>query len=119
MSRKCNGSVGPWIPGASLHRHEPATSSQRNVIRALTLGLFLSRGFHIAIELVPVLGVILLFEALNLVLLLLIKDTVSAKLELGVVVLTGLMCVGSTVRLCHRSCRRHGPRRERVYELAP
>lgn len=60
----------------------------------LALGLFLSQGFHSAIELFPkpILGVILLFEALNLVLL--VRDVVSAKFEFAVVVLTGLICVG-------------------------
>lgn len=60
----------------------------------LALGLFLSRGFHSAIALfpMPILGVILLFEALNLVLL--VRDVVSSKFEFAVVVLTGLMCVG-------------------------
>ncbi len=60
----------------------------------LALGLFLSGSFQAAINLFPkpILGVILLFEALNLVLL--IGDMVSAKWEFGVVVLTGLICVG-------------------------
>lgn len=60
----------------------------------LALGLFLSRGFSVAIELFPkpVLGVILLFEGVNLMRL--VSDTAAVKADFTVVLLTGLMCVG-------------------------
>ncbi|MCL6481310.1 MAG: putative sulfate/molybdate transporter [Firmicutes bacterium] len=60
----------------------------------VALGLFLSRGFHLAIELFPkpVLGVILLFEALAL--LKLIADAAPAKGDFALVLLVGLLCVG-------------------------
>jgi MFS superfamily molybdate transporter len=60
----------------------------------LALGLFLSRGFSVAIELFPkpVLGVILLFEGVNLMRL--VRDTAAVKADFTVVLLTGLMCVG-------------------------
>jgi MFS superfamily sulfate permease-like transporter len=60
----------------------------------LALGLFLSRGFSTVIELFPkpVLGVILLFEGLNLIGL--IRDMAASKGEFLLVILTGLLCVG-------------------------
>jgi hypothetical protein len=60
----------------------------------LTLGLFFSHGFQAAIELFPkpVLGVILVFEAL--VLLRLVRDLASSKLDFTLALLVGLMCVG-------------------------
>ena len=60
----------------------------------LALGLFLSRGFFTAIELFPkpILGVILLFEGINLMGL--IRDHVASKADFLLVMLIGLMCVG-------------------------
>lgn len=60
----------------------------------LVLGLFLSRGFQEAIELFPkpILGVILLFEGVNLALL--VKDMAADKMEFALVLVTGLLCVG-------------------------
>ena len=60
----------------------------------LALGLFLSRGFSTAIELFPkpILGVILLFEGINLTGL--IRDQVASKADFLLVILIGLMCVG-------------------------
>jgi len=60
----------------------------------LALGLFLSKGFAVAVELFPkpVLGVILLFEGLNLMRL--VRDTAAVKADFTIVLLTGLMCVG-------------------------
>lgn len=60
----------------------------------LALGLFLSRGFETAIQLFPkpILGVILLFEGLNLALL--VRDMATSRFEFAVVLLTGLLCVG-------------------------
>jgi MFS superfamily sulfate permease-like transporter len=60
----------------------------------LGLGLFLSRGFSTVIELFPkpILGVILLFEGLNLIAL--IRDMAGSKGEFLLVILTGLLCVG-------------------------
>lgn len=60
----------------------------------LMLGLFLSRGFSKVIELFPkpILGVILLFEGLNL--LGLTRDMAASKAQFLLVILTGLMCVG-------------------------
>lgn len=60
----------------------------------LALGLFLSGSFQTAIQLfpMPILGVILLFEGLNLALL--ARDMAASKFEFAVVLLTGLLCVG-------------------------
>ena len=60
----------------------------------LALGLFLSRGFSSAIELFPkpILGVILLFEGLNLMRL--SRDMTASQADFALVILTGLMCVG-------------------------
>jgi len=60
----------------------------------LTLGLFFSQGFQMAIELFPkpVLGVILAFE--GLVLMRLVRDMAASKADLAVVLLVGLMCAG-------------------------
>lgn len=60
----------------------------------LALGLFLSRGFTTAIELFPkpVLGVILLFEGINLIGL--TRDMTASKAEFLLMILTGLLCVG-------------------------
>jgi hypothetical protein len=60
----------------------------------LALGLFLSRGFGLAVNLfpLPVLGVILLFEGLGLMSL--AKDMAASKADFTIVLLTGLMCVG-------------------------
>jgi xanthine/uracil permease len=60
----------------------------------LALGLFLSRGFSTAIELFPkpILGVILLFEGINLMGL--IRDQVASKADFLLVILIGLMCLG-------------------------
>jgi hypothetical protein len=59
----------------------------------LVLGLFLSGGFHLAVELFPkpVLGVILLFEGLAL--LRLIGDTAGAKSDFAIALLVGLSAV--------------------------
>ncbi|MGH9715024.1 MAG: putative sulfate/molybdate transporter [Candidatus Acidiferrales bacterium] len=60
----------------------------------LAFGLFLSRGFTTAIELFPkpVLGVILLFEGLNLMGL--SRDQASSRPDFLLVILTGLLCIG-------------------------
>lgn len=60
----------------------------------LALGLFLSHGFSTAINLFPkpILGVILLFEGLNLMRL--SRDMAASKGDFALVILTGLMCVG-------------------------
>jgi hypothetical protein len=60
----------------------------------ITLGLFFGRGFDQVIHVfpLPILGVILLFEALTL--LLLIRDTAQSKAELGTALLVGLIAVG-------------------------
>jgi xanthine/uracil/vitamin C permease (AzgA family) len=60
----------------------------------LTLGLFFSRGFSTAIELFPkpVLGVILLFEGVNLMGL--TRDQAASKADFLLMILTGLLCVG-------------------------
>jgi hypothetical protein len=60
----------------------------------LTLGLFFSRGFQMAIELFPkpILGVILAFEAM--VLMRLARDMASSLTDFTVVVMVGLICVG-------------------------
>jgi hypothetical protein len=60
----------------------------------LALGLFLSRGFAAVIELFPkpILGVILLFEGVNLIRL--VRDTAASKAGFTLVLLVGLMCVG-------------------------
>ena len=60
----------------------------------LALGLFLSRGFAAVIELFPkpILGVILLFEGVNLIRL--VRDTAASKADFTLVLLVGLMCVG-------------------------
>lgn len=60
----------------------------------VALGLFLSGGFQIAIALFPkpVLGVILLFEALALMAL--VRDMAPARQDFALVLLVGLMCVG-------------------------
>lgn len=60
----------------------------------LALGLFLSRGFNLAVELFPkpVLGVILLFEGMGLMRL--VRDMTASKADFSVVLLTGLLCVG-------------------------
>ncbi|MBV8205677.1 MAG: putative sulfate/molybdate transporter [Acidobacteria bacterium] len=60
----------------------------------LILGLFFSRAFGTALYLfpLPVLGVILFIEGVNLALL--VRDTASSRSALAVVLLTALMCVG-------------------------
>jgi xanthine/uracil/vitamin C permease (AzgA family) len=60
----------------------------------LTLGLFFGSGFHIAVELFPkpVLGVILLFEAVAL--LKLVGDMFVSAADASVVLLVGLMAFG-------------------------
>ena len=60
----------------------------------LVLGLFFSGSFAQVIEVFPkpILGVILAFEGLAL--LLLVRDIASAKRDLFIAVLVGLMCVG-------------------------
>jgi len=60
----------------------------------LALGLFFSGGFALAIELFPkpILGVILLFEGLNLMRL--VRDMAGSASDLTLVLLVGLMCVG-------------------------
>lgn len=58
----------------------------------LVLGLFFSAGFGKAINLFPypILGVILLFEAIGLIRL--VRDTTSVPGDFGIVILTGLIC---------------------------
>ncbi len=60
----------------------------------LGLGLFFSRGFATAVQLfpLPVLGVILLFEALALMRL--TRDTAGKPGEFAIVLLVGLICFG-------------------------
>jgi hypothetical protein len=60
----------------------------------LTLGLFFSRGFSTAVQLfpLPVLGVILLFEALALMRL--TRDTAGRPGDFAIVLLVGLICFG-------------------------
>jgi hypothetical protein len=60
----------------------------------LTLGLFFSRAFSTAIELFPkpVLGVILLFEGVNLMGL--TRDQAASGADFLVVILTALFCIG-------------------------
>jgi MFS superfamily sulfate permease-like transporter len=60
----------------------------------LVLGLFLSRGFSTAIQLFPkpILGVILLFEGVNLMRL--VRDMAASKADFMLIILVGLMCVG-------------------------
>jgi xanthine/uracil/vitamin C permease (AzgA family) len=62
----------------------------------LVLGLFFSGGFQIVIELFPqpVLGVILLFEAL--VLIRLTRDMAARAADFSIVLLVGLICFGVT-----------------------
>jgi len=59
----------------------------------LAIGLFLATGFQQVIYLFPkpVLGVILLFEALTLMVL--VRDTTSVKAEFSIMVLVGLLAV--------------------------
>jgi hypothetical protein len=61
----------------------------------LVLGLFFSHGFSAAVYLfpLPVLGVILLFEGLNLALM--VRDMASSRAALAVVILTALLCIGT------------------------
>jgi len=61
----------------------------------LVFGLFFSRAFASAIYLfpLPVLGVILLFEGVNLALL--VRDMAVSRAALAVVVLTALLCIGT------------------------
>ncbi|HXE75061.1 MAG TPA: putative sulfate/molybdate transporter [Candidatus Xenobia bacterium] len=60
----------------------------------VALGLFLSRGFQVAIELFPkpVLGVILFFEAVALMTL--VRDVVPERRDFMLVLLVGLLCAG-------------------------
>jgi MFS superfamily sulfate permease-like transporter len=60
----------------------------------LTLGLFFGGGFQTAVKLfpLPVLGVILLFEALALMKL--VRDMLSSAADFFIVLLVGLMCFG-------------------------
>jgi MFS superfamily sulfate permease-like transporter len=60
----------------------------------LVLGLFFSAGFAKTVKLfpLPILGVILLFEALALMRL--VRDTMSSSSEFAIVLLTGLICFG-------------------------
>jgi xanthine/uracil/vitamin C permease (AzgA family) len=60
----------------------------------LALGLFFSRGFSTAVQLfpLPVLGVILLFEALALMRL--TRDTAAKPADFAIVLLVGLICFG-------------------------
>src|SRR5437588_499968 len=61
----------------------------------LVLGLFFSHAFSAAVYLfpLPILGVILLFEAINLALL--VRDMAASRAALAVVVLTALLCIGT------------------------
>jgi hypothetical protein len=61
----------------------------------LVLGLFFSRVFATAVYLfpLPILGVILLFEGINLALL--VRDMAASRAALAVVVLTALLCIGT------------------------
>jgi hypothetical protein len=63
----------------------------------LTLGLFFSAGFSKAINLFPypILGVILLFEAVALMRL--VRDTMAVPGEFGIVILVGLICLAVPV----------------------
>jgi MFS superfamily sulfate permease-like transporter len=60
----------------------------------LALGLFLSKGFSTAIQLFPkpILGVILLFEGVNLMRL--VRDMAASKADFMLIILVGLMCAG-------------------------
>jgi hypothetical protein len=60
----------------------------------LTLGLFFSQGFQQVVQIfpLPVLGVLLLFEALTLATLL--RDVSGQRRELVVALLVGLLCAG-------------------------
>lgn len=60
----------------------------------LTLGLFFSQGFAQVVQIfpLPILGVLLLFEALTLAVLL--RDVADTRTNLLVVVLVGLLCWG-------------------------
>jgi MFS superfamily sulfate permease-like transporter len=60
----------------------------------LLLGLFFSAGFGTAVELFPrpILGVILLFEALALMKL--VRDMTASPADFGIVLLVGLICFG-------------------------
>jgi MFS superfamily sulfate permease-like transporter len=61
----------------------------------LALGLFFSRAFSSAIYLfpLPILGVILLFEGVNLALL--VRDMAVSRAAMAVVILTALLCIGT------------------------
>jgi len=63
----------------------------------LALGLFFSAGFGKAVNLfpLPVLGIILLFEAVALMRL--VQDTMAVPGEFGIVILVGLICLGVPV----------------------
>jgi len=98
--------VSPWfggIPtchgsgGIAGHHAFGARSGGSVVIYGmfyLTLGFFFSGGFHTAIELFPrpVLGIILLFEAVALMRL--VRDMLGTPRESTVVLLTGLAAFG-------------------------
>jgi hypothetical protein len=60
----------------------------------LTLGLFFSAGFAKAVNLfpLPILGIILLFEAVALMRL--VRDTMAVPGDFGIVILVGLICLG-------------------------
>ena len=60
----------------------------------LFLGLFFGAGFGMAVDLFPrpVLGVILLFEALALMKL--VRDMMASRADFGIVLLVGLICFG-------------------------
>ncbi|GAA4016710.1 putative sulfate/molybdate transporter [Hymenobacter fastidiosus] len=60
----------------------------------LVLGLFFSQGFAEVVQIfpLPILGVLLLFEALTLAALL--RDIVTSKADLTVALLVGLLCAG-------------------------
>lgn len=60
----------------------------------LGIGLFFSRGFATAVQLfpLPILGVILLFEALALMRL--TRDTAGSPADFAIVLLVGLICFG-------------------------
>ncbi|MCC2545563.1 putative sulfate/molybdate transporter [Hymenobacter sp. BT175] len=60
----------------------------------LTLGLFFSQGFAQVVQIfpLPILGVLLLFEALTLATL--IRDLTTSRIDLTVALLVGLLCWG-------------------------
>lgn len=88
----CHGSGG--IAGHHAFGARTGGSVVIDGLLYLTLGLFFSSGFRLAIELfpAPVLGVILLFEAIALMKL--VRDTTAPAGDFTVVLLVGLIAFG-------------------------